>query len=158
MYVSTYDPIFRKAFEGACAGFDETAQAVLSDKFAKCMREALYELQGDIENNMASNMEDELCRRAASVAEQMIQAALAGDDKTIRNLFGFYDGYHSEVYPSDLLRYNLPQQWRLVNAIVVANPTLFQDERFRQQESTIESLRAEVAKLRVRLAEQGADR
>ena len=73
----------------------------------------------------------------------MLEKALAGDDQTLNNMFGFYPGYR-EHNKYSILDFRLPHQWEAINAMVKANPELFKEERFQQQEVKIEALERKI--------------
>ena len=95
------------------------------------------------EEYLAESIKDDITNRAAKVAESMLMNALAGDDSTIRNLFGFSDWYMRNLYSG-----RLPTQWALIDAIADRKPELFSDEKIKQQAAEIANLQREVARLK----------
>ena len=69
--------------------------------------------------------------------------ALAGDDQTIRNLFGFSDWYMKNLYMG-----KLPTQWGLIDAIAERKPEIFRDERIAQQQAQIKQLTQELNRVK----------
>ena len=77
----------------------------------------------------------------------MLANALAGDDDTIKTLFGFNDWYLKHIGHFD----NIPTQWKLIDAIVDRRPDVFFDERLKQRDAEIASLQSTVIRLKMRV-------
>ena len=95
-----------------------------------------------VRDEMGSNAAIGLRDTAARMAESMLSNALAGDDKTIRNLFGFNDWYMKTLYMG-----SLPTQWALIDAIVARCPDIFAEERVKQRDAEIVELNRKIANL-----------
>jgi len=142
MYVSIYNETFDKAIENS---IEQMPDRVVD--LAKTMTDAIFDrvwtnLEEYILNDMKANLDSNLKNAAAKIAESMLMNALAGDDKEIRNLFGFSDYYMRHMYIG-----NLPTQWSLITAIVKSNPDLFKDERLNQLQALYDNQNKENQRL-----------
>jgi hypothetical protein len=109
--------------------------------------EVVQRLHDSIDDYLGENLKDTLCARAAEVAEHMLRDALAGDDKELRNLFGFNDWYMKHSYVGQL-----PTQWALIDALAKRHQGLIVDERIKQRDREIELLRLCITNLKRELA------
>jgi hypothetical protein len=151
MYVSSYEEAFRKAFDQAIE------QDALRDRtdVVKKLTDTLWEevaskIRESIDTWLMDNIKDDICREAAKVAESMLSNAIAGDDKELRNLFGFNDWYMKHAYIG-----RMPTQWALLDVIIKRHPDLFTNEKIAQQETELTMLRADLARLREYHRERG---
>lgn len=143
MHVSSYEDEFRESLDKALSELPEDHKKMIN-KVTGTICEAIQEqVRYNTENYLAEAIKDDIAQRAAKVAESMLMNALAGDDHTLRNLFGFSDWYMKNLYLG-----KLPTQWALIEAIVAKNPQLFNDERFKQKDAEIAHWKAETFRLK----------
>lgn len=149
-YVSPYADEIREALG---KGFDAAFEA-MPDRAAlvKKLVDDVYDdvvsrVHTAIDEYLGENLRDALCGQAAKIAESMLMNALAGDDKELRNLFGFSDYYMKHAWAFA----KLPSQWALVDALVQRHPALFVDERIAQRDTEIVLMRNENRRLHQRL-------
>ena len=142
-YVSSYEETLREGLADAIAKLPDEHKDMI-DKITDAICEAIQEkVRYNTEEYLAEAIKEDITQRASKVAESMLMNALAGDDATIRNLFGFSDWYMRNLYLG-----SLPTQWKLIDAIVERKPDVFSDEKIKQQAAEIASLRHEVARLK----------
>lgn len=150
-YVSSYDQVFREAFASGLDHMPLEHQGEAIKKIYDAITEAVLDrLENYIAGDMKSNLDDELCRTAAKVAESMLMSAIAGEDKQIKNLFGFNDFYMKNPYMGQL-----PTQWKLLDSIIERRPDLFIDEKLSQQAVEIDALRSQIKRLEGRIERMG---
>lgn len=150
MHVSSYEETIRAAFDKALDEFTPDDKNKLVKNLADTVcADVVDRVRDYIDDHLYQNIKGAVCQKAAEVAESMLRNALAGDDKTIRNLFGFNDWYMKHAYVG-----RLPTQWALIDAIIERKPELFAEERAAQQARHIEVLTAENDRLKAELARQ----
>lgn len=143
MHVSSYEDAFRDGLKEALAELPDDHKQMIN-KITDTICEAIQEnVRHNTETYLAKSIKDDIASRAAKVAESMLMNALAGDDKTIRNLLGFNDWYMKNLYMG-----KLPTQWALIEAIVERRPDLFNDERFNQKDAEIAHWKREAVRLK----------
>jgi hypothetical protein len=143
MHVSSYEEVLREGLDKALSELPEDHKQMIN-KITDTICEAIQEsVRYNTEAYLAEAIKDDIASRAAKVAESMLMNAISGDDKTIRNLFGFNDWYMKNLYMG-----KLPREWALIEAIVERKPDLFNDERFKQKDAQIANLQREVARLK----------
>lgn len=143
MYVSSYEESLRDGLDKALSQLPEDHKKMI-DKITDTICEAIQEnVRYNTETYLAESIKDDITSRAAKVAESMLMNAIAGDDKEIKNLFGFNDWYMKNLYMG-----KLPREWSLIEAIVERKPEIFIDERFKQKDAQIANLQREVAQLK----------
>lgn len=134
---------FQEALDVALGKLPEKHMDMIK-KITDTICEAVQEnVRYNTEEYLADSIKDDIAGRAAKVAESMLMNALAGDDKTIRNLFGFNDYYMKNLYLG-----RLPTEWALIDAIAERNPKIFSDEMIKQQAAQIEELQKTCDRLR----------
>ena len=141
VYVNSFEQNFRDAF-------DESAE--LPEDYCnliKKIEDNIWEaVQNKLRDNtveyLKSNIQDDICAEAAKVAESMISNALAGDDETLRNLFGFSDWYLKHRYIGDHLT-----QYKLLDMLVERNPQFFSDEKIKQLEADNKALKEQIERI-----------
>lgn len=144
VYVSSYEDVLRDGLEEAISKLPENHKDMINKITDTICQEIQENVRYNTEAYLAESIKDDITSRAAKVAESMLMNALAGDDKTIRNLFGFNDWYMKNLY----LGRSLPTQWALIDAIAKRNPDIFSDERISQQAAQIKALQAECTRLK----------
>ena len=145
-YVSSYDQAFMDAFDKGIKEMPDTLQNMVKTMLDKFHDEILGNLQYYIQDEMKSNLDGEIRGHAAKVAESMLANALAGDDREIRNLFGFNDWYMKHLYIG-----SKPTQWALIDALVERRPDIFVNERIAQRDAEIMQLNQQVSNLQRQL-------
>jgi hypothetical protein len=151
-YVSPYHELIIEAFD---SGFDAALNAErIVDRTAlvkklvdEIWEQAVTQLHNSIDDYLGENLKDATRRRAAEVAEHMLRDALAGDDKQLRNLFGFNEWYMKHAYSG-----NFPTQWALLDVLIARRPDLLVDEKIRQQAREIELLKQNIGGLHRQIA------
>lgn len=151
-YVSPYHELIIEAFD---SGFDAALDAErMIDRTAlvkklvdEVWETAVSHLHASIDDYLGENLKDATKQRAAEVAEHMLRDALAGDDKQLRNLFGFNDWYMKHTYTG-----NFPTQWALLDVLIARRPDLMVDERIKQRDREIELLRQNIGGLHRQIA------
>jgi hypothetical protein len=141
-FVSSYDQAFLDAFDKGIKEMPQDLSGLVKATLDRVHEEVLSSLQFYIQDDMKSNLDREIRSHAADVASSMLANALAGDDKEIRNLFGFNDWYMKNLYLG-----REPTQWALIDAIVARRPDVFVDERIAQRDAEIQELNRRVANL-----------
>ena len=141
-FVSAYDKVFMDAFDKGIKKMPQDLSSLVKTMLDKFHEETLDSLQNYILDDMKSNLDLQIQDYAADVARSMLTNALAGDDKEIRNLFGFDEWYMKHPYIGDK-----PTQWALIDAIVARNPDIFVMERLAQRESEIVGLTRQISEL-----------
>lgn len=143
VYVNSYEEIFKDGLENALKKLPdeylELINKITDTIFEKCQEKIRYET----ETYLAESIKDDIINRAAKVAESMLMNALAGDEKEIRNLFGFHDWYMKHAYIG-----NLPREWKLIEKIIEKRPDIFIDEKIKQLETQVEILKKECFRLK----------
>ena len=143
VYVSSYEDDLREGLAEAISKLPDEHKEMIN-KITDTICEAIQEkVRYNTEEYLAESIKDDICHRASKVAESMIMSALAGDDKEIKNLFGFNDWYMKNLYMG-----KLPREWALIDAIAERKPEIFHDEKIKQQEAQIVELQREVARLK----------
>ncbi len=143
VYVSSYEDDLREGLAEAISKLPDEHKEMIN-KITDTICEAIQEnVRYNTEAYLAESIKDDICSRAAKVAESMIMNALAGDEKEIKNLFGFNDWYMKNLYTGEL-----PREWALIEAIVERKPDLFNDERFKQKDAEIANWKREAARLK----------
>lgn len=143
-YVSSYDQIFLDAFKGAINTVPEDQAKLVKEIVTKIHDSVIDSIFYYVSDEMKSNLDAAIRDKAAEVAKSMLMHALAGDDKQLRNLFGFNDWYMKHRN-----RWNdIPEQWRLIDALVERKPELFVSEKIAQQETDIAVLQRDNERLR----------
>jgi cell division protein FtsB len=138
-----YADTIRKAFSELPTNLVDQEKIV--ENIVKNVLESVVDkVQFQISDYLIENIKGDVCQKAAEIAEHMLRDALAGDDKELRNLFNFNDWYMQYSMP---LSVNLPKQWKLIDAIVKRHPQFFVDERIKQYEKHVESLKANIQRL-----------
>ena len=135
MYVNSYDEVFKEAFKKGVDTMPDKLKEIVKTLSDTIHEQVLDNLFYTIENDMKDNLDCAISSTAAKVCESMLMNALAGDDKEIRNLFGFNDWYMKSLYLGQM-----PTQWALIDAIIAKNPEVFVNERIAQQARVIEEL------------------
>ena len=143
-YVSSYEEVFLNAFGRGVEQMPEEFPKVIKEITDKVMDAVINNLENYIQEDMKRNLNDQIRHEAKIVAESMLANALAGDDTTIRNLFGFNDWYMKHSYISA----DKPTQWNLIVAMMEKRPDIFVNERIHQQDKQIEILNNEIKRLR----------
>lgn len=137
-FVSAYTEEIRKAFENIVKNEDFVDQEKIVKNLVDNILENVTDRVHDyVSEELINNIKDAVCSKAAEVAEHMLRDALAGNDKQLRNLFGFNEWYMKHAYAGGLL----PRQWELLDAIVERNPQFFVDERLAQKDKEITLLK-----------------
>lgn len=150
-FVSSYEEQFMEAFDRGVQQLPEDRTKIVKDIVDKIHEEVITQLHYYIEDDLKKSLDDQIRDHASKVASSMLANALAGDDREIRNLFGFSDWYMKYAGVSG----DLPTQWKLIDALVARRPDVFVDERIKQREREIVVLterawRLEVETLRLR--------
>jgi hypothetical protein len=140
---SIYDDMFIEAFGRGVEELPEDKTQLVKDIVEKIHEQVIDRIEGYIRDEMASKAADELRDAAAKMAESMLSNALAGDDETIRNLFGFNEWYMSHLYIGPL-----PTQWALIDAIAERRPDIFANERIKQRDAEIVELNRRIGDLK----------
>ncbi len=134
IFISLYEEIIRDAVDKALGNklpFDR--EKIIKEYTDKMCYEVIDGIRDYITDEFFENVKDDICRKAAEVLTSMLKDALAGDDETLKNLFGFrYEYLHFRFIPYNT--YNLPTQVNLINTIVKANPNIFVNEKIKQLE------------------------
>ena len=143
VHVSRYEDKFKEGLEEAISELP-TDYAEMIDKITDTICDAVQEkVRYRTAKYLAECVKDDILSKAQDVAESMLMNAIAGDDATIRNLFGFNDWYMKRLYMAEL-----PTQWALIDAIAERKPDIFRDERIAQQAAQIEQLQKDVARIK----------
>lgn len=140
--VSSFDIRFMEAFKAGCSVIPEDQSKTIKDILDKIHERVITDLEYYIAENIKENANYAIRYEASEVAKSMLMNALAGDDKEIRNLFGFNDWYMKHAWNGD----KLPTQWALIDALVARRPDLFVDERIVQRDREIVLLREELTR------------
>lgn len=140
MHVSSYETTIRAAFDEALGALPEDKAKLIKGVTDKIGDEIIESLRESVDDYLFRAIKDDMCRIASEIAESMLRHAMAGDEQTIRNLFGFTEYYMRHAYVG-----RLPTQWALLDAIVERKPDLFRDEKLAQQARQIELLNTEIA-------------
>lgn len=143
-YVNSYDDKFMDAFGRGITSIPDDKANTIKDMVEKIHEEVISKIEYYVIDELKSNLDDQIRQEAASVASSMLANAIAGDDKEIRNLFGFSEYYMQYAHDFN----NLPKQWALIDALVVRRPDLFVDERIAQRDREIVALKHEMKRLR----------
>lgn len=143
-YVSSYDQVFRDAFDKGIKEMPQDLSGLVKTIVDKLHEDVLSNLNYYIVDEMKSNIDREIQDHASKVASSMLANALAGDDREIRNLFGFNDWYMKHSYVNE---HNKPTQWALIDAITARRPDLFVSERIAQRDVEIVKLNQRIANL-----------
>ncbi len=143
VYVNSYEEIFRDGLENALSklpsDYLESINKITDAIFEQCQEKIRYET----ETYLAESIKEDIANRAAKVAESMLMNALAGDEKEIRNLFGFNDWYMKHAYIG-----NLPREWKIMEEIIKKRPDVFIDEKIKQLEKQVKILEKECLRLK----------
>jgi hypothetical protein len=140
-HVSSYDDVFKNAYDKGVKEMPAELPELVKKIVDNFHEDVLTRLHYYIVDEMKPNIDRDICDHAAKVAESMISNALAGDDATIRNLFGFNEWYMTHLYAG-----KLPTQWALIDAIAKRNPDLFVNEKIAQQAAEIAELNNVIAR------------
>ncbi|MDY3551461.1 hypothetical protein R5W24_000537 [Gemmata sp. JC717] len=143
VYVSSYEEALRDGLAEALSSLPDDHKEMIDEITDMICEKVQEQVRYNTEAYLAESIKDDITTRAAKVAESMLMNALAGDDRTIRNLFGFNDWYMKSLYSG-----RLPTEWALIDAIIERKPELFLDERLKQNAALIKQLQAECARLR----------
>jgi hypothetical protein len=141
-YVSSYDQVFMDAFDKGIKEMPQDLSDLVKVVLDKVHEDVLEKVRYYIMDDMKSNLDNDIRDHASNVASSMLANALAGDNKEIRNLFGFSDWYMKHLYIGDK-----PTQWALIDAIVARQPDLFVSERIAQRDAEIVNLNQQIANL-----------
>ena len=141
--VSSYCDVFREAFSVSCEGMDENCEKIVDKIEDLIWRSVQEKVRENTLNYLEENIKDDICQKAAKVAESMLANAIAGDDTTLRNLFGFSEWYMKNLYVGEY-----PTQYELIDMLVRRHPEFFQKERERQLLKRIELLTKELKRVR----------
>lgn len=148
LYVNPYEASIRAAFHNSVSDDIPEDSEKLIIKISDDICEAVSErIRDRVRTWLLDNIKDDICREAARVAESMLMNALAGDDKELRNLFGFSDWYMSHLYVGAL-----PTQWRLMEKLIERHPDLFVSERIAQLDKQVEEQSKTIARLQCALS------
>lgn len=148
-HVSSYNERFMEAFGKGVDSLSDDKSQLIKDMVDKIHEEVISRIEYYVIDELKSNVDDALRSEAAKVASAMLADALAGDDETIRTLFGFNKHYMTHRWIGD----RRPTQWDLIDAIVSRRPELFVNEALAQKDVEIKAQTAEVARLHRRLDE-----
>ncbi len=148
MYVNSYDKVFMEAYDRGVIDMPKELPDVVKKITDDIFEKVLNNLFDYIADDMKRNLDDSIRANAAKVAESMLMNALAGDDKEIRNLFGFNDWYMKNLYIG-----SHPKQWDLIDAIVKRNPDLFVNEKITQLSGQVAHLQKENARMNTYITE-----
>lgn len=140
--VSSFDEKFMEAFGRGCDAIPSDQTKTIKKIIDQIHESVVSDLQYYIEEDLKQNMNHTIRDEASRVASSMLANALAGDDKEIRNLFGFNEWYMKHHFTFG----TLPSQWALIDALVARRPDLFVSERIAQREAEISALQASVAR------------
>lgn len=142
MYVSSYENKLREVIDNQIKDLEQP-ECDLVKKLCDTMHERIVQrMHDDMKDYFMSNLRDDICHEAARLAEMHIQTALTGDEKEIKNMFGFNDFYKEKpVYYG-----SHPYQWDLIDAISARNPGVFVNEKIEQQAGRIRQLEADLAR------------
>ena len=140
--VSSFDKKFMAAFNSGCAAIPEDQSKTIKDVLDKIHERVISDLEYYIAENIKENASYAIRDEAAAVAKSMLMNALAGDDKEIRNLFGFNEWYMKHAYIGD----RLPTQWALIDALMKRRPDVFTDERIAQRDCELALVRAQLTR------------
>ena len=148
VYIGSYHEAFRAAFKEVYPTYEaaERFEADIKKIADEVIARIVERIEDDIRGRFLENMRDAVCAKAAEVAAQMIESALTGDQNEIRRIFGFYEHRPGDEKHLALWGHK-PTAWGLINAIVAANPAVFQTEALRQRDETILALEDERKKL-----------
>jgi hypothetical protein len=142
-YVSSYDDVFTKAFTGAIENVPWGQAVLVKDIVDQIQEQVVSSIENYVLDDMKRNLDDQIRGAASEVARSMVMNALAGDDETIRNLFGFTGWYMKHAWPYSAM----PTQWKLIDALVDRRPEIFLDERLAQRDREITQLKERVAQI-----------
>lgn len=142
-YVNSHDQAFVNAFGRGVERLPDDRTKLVKDIVDRVHEEVVSQVMHYVTEEMAGNAADALREEAAKMTSSMLANALAGDDKEIRNLFGFNEWYMRFSYLGIL-----PKQWALIDAIVARRPDIFLDERLKQRDREITTLNADIARLK----------
>lgn len=140
-YVNSYNKAFLKAFSYGLTRMPDTTK-LKKEIVDNVFQDIVHQVEGYISDQMAMNLDDMIREKAREVAESMLMNAIAGDDKDIKNLFGFDDWYMKHSYIG-----SMPTQWKLIDALMERKPELFTNEKIAQQKSQIDLLEKELARV-----------
>ena len=144
--VSRYDDAFIEAFGRGVEELPDAQTKLVKDIVDRIQEEVVTQIEAYVRDDMARNCSDALRETAAQMTESMLSNALAGDNYTIRNLFGFNDWYLKSLYIGPR-----PTQWALIDAIVARCPDVFLDERLAQRDAEIARMAQDKANLMRRI-------
>jgi hypothetical protein len=142
-FVSSYDEAFLAAFGRGIKELPADKTKIVKDIVDKIHEEVVSHIEYYVQGEMASNAADHIRYEAAKICSSMLADALAGDDKTIRDLFGFSEWYTKHGYIG-----SGATQWKLIDAIVARRPDIFLDERLAQRDREIADLQREVKRIK----------
>lgn len=135
VYVGSFEKAFRDAFSETLAELEaepfEDQVKKIADKLGEVVLDRVHD---DIRDRLISSVGDSICEKASEVAARMLENALAGDDRTLRKLFGFYTYPTAYQFSAWGTR---PQRWSLIEALMARSPEFFQNERIGQLEGEV---------------------
>ncbi len=143
VYVSSYENHLRDGLDTALNKLPEEYLESINKITDIIIDQCQEKIRFYTEEYLAESIKEDIMNRAAKVAESMIMNALAGDQREIRNLFGFNDWYMKHAYVG-----NLPREWKLIEEIVKRMPEVFVDEKIKQLETQVKNLEKECVRLR----------
>ena len=143
MFVSSYDTALEESFRMGIQGLTASQEQILKESLDVLKEEVFERLLSTMKQYLVENLQDEIRQAANNHAVGILESALAGDDETIRNLFGFYS-----IETRPIFQGRLPKQWALIDAIFKRNPQVFIDQKIAQQQAEIQQLRDDLARHR----------
>lgn len=143
VFVSPFEEQFTESLTKATEDLPEQYEELIKDIEDKIWNAVQDKLRDSTVHYLKDNMKDDILQHAAKVAESMISNALAGDDKTLRNLFGFSDWYMKNRYLGEH-----PREYKLLDMLVERHPDFFVNEKIKQLETDNKALNHELQRLR----------
>jgi hypothetical protein len=148
-YVSMYEREFREAFSHSLDALDtEPFEQSVKKIVERIADDVVYRVHDDVRDRLISSIGDSICAKAAEVATRMLESALAGDEKEIKQLFGFYDYREGGMAHMAFHFSPKPQRWQLIEALMERGPDVFIDERIGQLGENIVARDREIERLR----------
>lgn len=143
-FVSAYDEVFNNAFDKGAKEMPKELPRLVKDMVDKFHEEVFSSLENYILDDMKANLDRGIKDYASQVASSMLANALAGDDKEIRNLFGFNEWYMKHPFISGD---RFPTEWALIDAIAARRPDILVSERIAQRDCEIHKLNQTIVNL-----------
>jgi len=141
--VSSYEDTFRSAFNKSVEDLPDDFTDLIKSIEDKIFESVQDKLRDSTVYYLKDNIQDDICRHAAEVAESMLRNALTGNDTALRNLFGFNDWYMKHFYTGEQ-----PTGFKLLDTLVERNPKLFDQEKIKQLEIERDAYKKELERIK----------